>query len=207
MASSPNPPDELLEEDPLAEEKKRADELHKRTKEALKRFDNSQKEFDRLTKMFHGDGSPDQKTLRSQAKSGQISAGDYYRMTGRIWAGAPQAKPNDLGTPGLDRLHSMNDPNRMPLGSDAATPGLDNLHRMNPYGTAQHPQSKPPPEVLAPAGGGPTVVGQTPTRGVGAPPPPASLFGPQGPQYGPSYQQSTPYGPVGVHFVDQKKAA
>lgn len=150
------PPDFLFQDptDPFATEEGEVKKAAERSKESRQHEADLQNRLEKLTNMFHPPGG-DQKaeTIRDEVKNGKISPSDFFRMTGRIYGGAPQAKPTDEGTPGLDRLHHLQT-SGMPL---PATPGLDNLHRIQPPaavipGTPPGATAAPPREIFGSIG-------------------------------------------------------
>jgi hypothetical protein len=181
-------PPSVVPDNPFGLEEDEAKKAGERSAASRAAMDGLQKEIDRMTKMFHGDSKPE--TIRDQVKSGKISPTDFFRLTGRIYAGAPQAKTKDGLDPsgnqfaGLDALHAMNDPNRAPLGANTPTPGLDAFHKANP-GPAQ-----PPASVLP----GP---GQVTSPAI-----PKGVFDPAGPQQ----QYQSKYGTAGVSFVHDSRS-
>lgn len=167
-------PDSVIPNDRFANEEDAVKKAADQSAKSRSALESLQKEQDRLTKMFGGtaDHPP---TLRDQVKSGKISGTDYFRLTGRIWGGAPQAKGLPGGTPGLDALHAMNSPGAGPIGGASLTPGLDNFHKINP-----------PPASVIPS-----------PSGAAAPAVPKEILGPF-PQGQAQRQFATPYGNIGV---------
>jgi hypothetical protein len=104
-----------------------------------------------LTGKMQGNSQQQWETAVNPPKQPAMTPGQYFRTTGRIFAGGtgdiPQkdeqgritgyaSRNRSAGglTPGLDRLQQMKDDSKAgkPLASASGTPGLDALHAANP---------------------------------------------------------------------------